>query len=202
VEAVMRKSKIAIIIEDSIKEIADQFTIKDDKAFYFRNESDIQCRLFACISKNIGDVELVHAEQRIENSRSWHDLVIWKPEMKEKAPSHWSKVHSAFAEELPDINLCVIEIKHLYGGTSSVKEYMNCKSICSQPDIQNLISRVKGDCKYAYFVMFWDEHVKNDEDFNRCYNRMQTAFITLRKRHKRIRILCKTRDRLQFNPGF
>ena len=61
-------------IERSIMEVSNQFIVAGNKAFYFRNESDIQCRLFARLSKNLGDVEIVHAEQRIEHSRSWHDL--------------------------------------------------------------------------------------------------------------------------------
>jgi hypothetical protein len=198
----MRKSEIAAIIENSIREIAGQFTVEDGKAFYFRNESDIQCRLFACISKNIGDVELVHAEQRIENSGSWHDLVIWKPYMKATAVSHWSDYKTDFANALPNLNLAVIEIKHLYGGTDKAKKYVCYNSICRHRDIKNLINRVKIDCKYAYFIMFWDEHVKNDEGFYKCYEKIERAFTKLREKHKRIRVLFKTRDGLQFSLGF
>jgi hypothetical protein len=198
----MRKSEIATIIEHSIKDIADQFTVDDDKAFYFRNESDIQCRLFACISKNIGDIELVHVEQRIENSRSWHDIVIWKPEMKTTAVSHWEEYHSDFANALPDLVMSVIEIKHLYGGIDKAKEYVSCKSISKHRDIKNLISRIKSDCKYAYFLMLWDEDVKGDLKYLKYYNKIQKAFMTFRNEHKRIRVLCKTRDGLQFNLGF
>lgn len=198
----MRKSEIVTKIEHSIKEIADQFVHEGGKAFYFRNESDIQCRLFACISTNIGDKELVHAEQRVENSGSWHDLVIWKPEMKATAISKWTELHSDFAIALPKLNLAVIEIKHLYGKIDKAKEYVSCKSIYRHQDINNLINRVKNDCKYAYFLMFWDEDVKDDVKYYKYYNKMQKAFIIFRKKHRRIRILCKTRDGLQFNLGF
>ena len=198
----MRKSEIATKIEDSIKETAKQFDIKKNRAFYFRNESDIQCRLFTCISQNINDPELVHAEQRIENSGSWHDLVVWKPEMKVIAVTHWDKYTGEFANLLPDINLAVIETKHLYGGIKKAQEYLSYKSICSHIDIQNLINRVNNDCKYAYFVMFWDEDVDSNTEFTNCYNKMQKTFIAFRKKHKRIRVLCKTRDGLQFNLGF
>ena len=198
----MHKSEMVREIEHSIKEIADQFVIEEDRAFYFRNESDIQCRLFACLSQNIGDTELVHAEQRIEYSRSWHDLVVWKPGLKEKAAEHWGDYNSDFAISMPDLILAAIEIKHLYGGISKTKEYVSYKSICRHQDIKNLINRAKNGCKYAYFLMFWDEDVNKNDKYSKYFDKIQKAFTLFRKKHRRIRILCKTRDGLQLNLGF
>ena len=198
----MNTKEIVQQIEYSIKEISDQFAVEEDGAFYFRNESDIQCRLFTCLSQNIDDVEIVHAEQRIENSRSWHDLVIWKPGLKEKAVEHWNYYNSAFAVSMSDIVLAVIEIKHLYGRTDKANKYLSKKAICEHKDIKNLIKRTKSGCKYAYFIMLWDEDVKSNDKYFRYFNKIREAFILFRKSNKQIRVLCKTRDRLQFNLGF
>lgn len=195
----MISSQIVKNTEIAINQIAKEF--QKDGAFYFRTENDIQCRLFNYLEKNLGDVEIIHSEERFDGTSRHYDLAIWNPRRKKKAKDNWCKTNTQLLEVIPNLNLIAIEIIRFYGGVSSANELIKNK-LTNDDDIKKLILGIGEHCKYGYYLMFWDEDIQDKENCKKCFALLQNKFGEMSERYDSVRYLCISRDGTGFYHGF
>lgn len=189
---VREKAKVAI------KELAKDF-LGGNHAFFFRNESDIQCRLFRRLTQKGIPIDLVHAEYGMYwdekakiKRRGAIDIVVWRPERKNDAIELWGKSHLEFSRRMPDILAVAIEIGYFYGAdTSTRQKFETIRVLQSDPDIQKLIKVADGGTD-AYLMIFWDHDVYDDTYATASRSRIIQALGRLCRKH--VKSIIVTRD--------
>jgi hypothetical protein len=196
----MRSSNQQVIIqqlENAIWDIAKQY--KGNGAFYFYNESDVQCRLYSCIQKNVKNKKIVHAEWRCNNPSGWYDLAIWTPQKAKEAINYWGKDTTFILSKIPRLVLAAIEIECLYGGSGKANYFTSYKLLEENPDIQKLINGIGSSCTYGYYLMFWDDEAVSS--YSKIAQKIENKFKGLENKYK-LRSICISREKIVFSHGF
>jgi len=199
---IRKKAKVAI------KELAKDF-LGGNRAFFFRNESDIQCRLFRRLTQKGIPVDLVHAEygmywdEKAEiKRRGAIDIVVWRPERKNDAIELWGKSHLEFSRQMPDILAVAIEIGYFYGAdTSTRQKFETIRGLQNDPDIQKLIKVADGGTD-AYLMIFWDHDVNDDTDASTSRSQIRQALRRLCRKYSVKSILVSRDDKKLRRIGF
>ena len=158
------KSYAKIVINNLAKDF------QGDHAFFFHNESDIQCRLFRRLTQRKVDIELVHAEYGMywddktkSKSRGYFDIAIWRPDKKDAAIELWGKSAREFSRQMANIVAVAIEIDYFYGSaTEKRSKFETIKELKRNRDIQKLIEVAQNKAD-SYLIIFWDHDVNEDE---------------------------------------
>jgi hypothetical protein len=181
--------QIRKMAKTAIKDLAEDFQ-GGNHAFFFRNESDIQCRLFRRLTQKGIPIDLVHAEYGVYwdektkgNCRGAIDIVVWRPEKKDDAIALWGKTHREFSQRMPDILAVAIEIDYFYGPAGEKRwRFETVKELMNNDDVKKL-AKVAGRGADAYLLIFWDDDVKDKEDLSASYWKINEALERLNKKY-------------------
>lgn len=164
---------------------------RSNHAFFFRNEGDIQCRLFNRLTQEGIPVDLVHAEYGVywdekakRKRRGAIDIVVWHPQKEKDAIELWGKSHREFSQQMPDILAVAIEIDYFYGPATEKRwRFETVRELENNDDVKKLIkvARRRAD---AYLMIFWDEDVCRKQDFVVSHSKIKEALRTLRRNRK------------------
>lgn len=164
----MDSLKLRKIAKTAINDLAKDF--RDNHAFFFHNESDIQCRLFRRLAQKGIDVELIHAEYGMywdkrtkTKHRGYFDMVVWHPDKKKAARQLWGKSPREFSRKMPDI-IVAVEIDYFYGSATEKRyKFETITELKNNRDIQKLIN-IASNKTDSYLVIFWDHDITDDEE--------------------------------------
>jgi len=199
----LKLRKIAKVV---ISDLANDF--QGNHAFFFHNESDIQCRLFRRLTQKRIDVELVHAEYGMywdrrtkSKRRGYFDMVVWHPDKKDAAIQLWGKSAREFSREMADIVAIAVEIDYFYGSATEKRWKFETKTeLEKNRDIHKLI-KIASNSTDSYLIIFWDHDVKDDKDASASYLKIHKALKKLHKDH-RIKSILVSRDDMLKKCGF
>lgn len=186
-------------LEESLLLLAEEY--KGDGAFYFYNEDDVKCRLYATIQKKLKDPEIVHAEWGGVNPRGRYDIAIWRPSKKKEAFKYWGKNLKTVMEKVPKLILAAVEIDCLYGGCGKAKNFITYKDLENNRDIQKLERNIGKLFPFGYFFLLWDEEAA--EKYSLTSGKIDTKCKGLLEKYG-IRSLCISREKknIIFKHGF
>jgi len=203
----MDESQIRKRAKTAISDLAKDF-LGGNRAFFFRNESDIQCRLFRRLTQEGIPVDLVHAEYGMywdekakRERRGAIDIVVWRPEKKKDAIALWDKSHLEFSQQMPDILAVAIEIDYFYGPATEKRwRFETITELENNNDVKKLIKAAKrgGD---AYLMIFWDEDVNNDGNASASRSKIIKTLQRLNNKHS-IKSILVSRDQAAKKCGF
>lgn len=199
-------SNLRKIAKVAISSLANDFL--GDHAFYFHNESDIQCRLFRRLTQKRINVELVHPEYGMywdkrtkSKRRGYFDMVVWHPDKKDAAIQLWGKSAREFSREMPDIVAIAVEIDYFYGSATDKRwKFETKKELEKNRDIQKLI-KITSNNTDSYLIIFWDHDVKDDKNASGSYQKIHKALKKLHK-DRRVKSILVSRDNMLNKCGF
>ena len=203
----MDESQIRKKAKTAISDLADDF-LGGNRAFFFRNESDIQCRLFRRLTQQGIPVDLVHAEygmywdEKAERKRRGAiDIVVWRPDRKRDAIALWAKTHLEFSQQMPDLLAVAIEIDYFYGPATEKRwRFETITELENNVDVRKLIKVAErgGD---PYLAIFWDEDVNDDGNLLASRSRIMKSLRRLNSRHS-VKSTLVSRDQAAKKVGF
>jgi hypothetical protein len=207
----METSFITTALDKTIEDLGFDFHSRG--AFSYATEADIQATLLGRLRANVlfnvrtkdKKIELVHAEFPAFGA-PWkggarYDLAIWHPEFAEQAYNNWGTHIRNWPEELQkQLVLVAIEMERFHGLPWGIRQYEifsdNAQLIVDKKveDHSDMRKLLNSWCKFRYFLIFWDQDIKEKEDIKIFFQMLNNAYIKLIKKNAQLRIFCICRD--------
>ncbi len=207
----MQTSLIITALDKTIEDLGFDFYSRG--AFSYATEADIQATLLGRLRANVlfnirtsdKKIELVHAEFPAFGA-PWkggarYDLVIWHPDFAEQAYKKWGVHIRKWPEELQkQLILVAIEMERLHGLQWDIRKYeifssnaqlIVDKKVRQHSDVRKLLNSW---CKFAYFLIFWDEDIQEKEHIKIFFQMLNNSFGRLIEENPKLRVLCICRD--------